>query len=134
MFSLLVVCCQIYEAPVAAGCLPALVYARIDPGRFTSVYSAKGRWSLIEDLTAVPVSASSSVIAARPLCQPLQQQRELVGKAHMQTRAAWSLEAVQHIVREAAASVLGIQPEGGHLTSRVTFGMTTSDQILLQRI
>jgi hypothetical protein len=45
---------QLAKAFKLGGVVARLLYARIDAPRFASIYSAKGRWSLLDDLTSVP--------------------------------------------------------------------------------
>ena len=99
---------QVWTAPQIAGVLPHMVYARIDAARFASVYSAKGRWSLIEDLTT---TATPLDIASDPL--PVQSDGPSpISEPSSEERRALSHEAVRSIVHEAAVTLLGALPEG----------------------
>ena len=43
---------QITESHATAGAASQLVYARIDAPRFAKIYTAKGRWGLLEVLAS----------------------------------------------------------------------------------
>lgn len=96
-----------WDARQAAGSLPHLVYARLDAARFASVYSAKGHWALIDELSHVPASvqAMSTHVEVAPSNQ--------IQHAES-TRIAVSLQQVEQLVRDTAVTVLGMPPEGEH--------------------
>lgn len=99
---------QITESHLAAGTAPHLVFARIDAPRFAKIYSAKGRWGLLDQLMHVsaseappPEAAPSASAGPAPAALPA------VGGGSSRHAAAVSLEQVAQAVRAAAADVLG---------------------------
>ena len=51
---------QLQDAVLATGGAPSMVYARIDAQKFTQLYTAKGRWSLLD--AALKVAPGSSAV------------------------------------------------------------------------
>lgn len=90
---------QIRESHLVAGTSSQLLYARIDASRFARIYSAKGRWALLDQLLLAPSAAEVAEphgAAAAPLPKAL-------GKPD----AGMQLEQVVQAVRRAAADILG---------------------------
>ena len=99
---------QIAESHVAAGVAPQLLYARIDAPRFAKIYSAKGRWSLVDQLLQAP-AATQAPAAAVPRAVATAPTPGTSGAA---PAPAVSLQQVEQAVRAAAADVLGDEPAG----------------------
>lgn len=86
-----------------AGAASQLLYARIDAQRFSRIYSAKGRWGLLDNLLltaaampSVPVTAAPAPAAAVPQA----------------AASSVALEEVVRLVRRAAADILGEELDG----------------------
>lgn len=94
---------QVWEAGVAAGSVPQMVYARIDIPRFTSIYSAKGPWALLRSLSAVDARSQSAALPAPSHAAAAQAPAVTAGVQ----KPAVALEAVTKVVRDAALSILG---------------------------
>ncbi|KAK9803914.1 hypothetical protein WJX72_004698 [[Myrmecia] bisecta] len=120
---------QVYEAGQAAGLQSALVYAKLDIPRFTSLYAAKGRWALLDQLASVAIDTSATLSGqdtlpshataadersgSRAVDQPVGPRLAALAAPEM------ALSAVEQIVREAAATVLGTDATGadGHFAA-----------------
>lgn len=108
---------QVTESFHAAGCVSQLLFARIDALRFATIYSAKGHWGLLDQLllTAEPSGTTSrrsnppyaSSTAVHLLSGG---ERDLIQPGHM---SATDLQAVVHVVKNAAAEILGQELDGG---------------------
>lgn len=95
---------QVWQASVAAGLLPQMVYARIDIPRFTSINTAKGPWALLHLLSSIDArSQAAQPDASRSKAPPLPQ---ITSSAHA-LQPAVPLEVVAKAVRDAALSILG---------------------------
>ena len=96
-----------WAAPGVAGSMPHLAYARLDIARFSTVYSAKGHWTLTDDLASVPNNA-------RPSAQYLDMadNKQTASRDAQNIGTALSIDVVEGIVRDAAAAVLSLQPAG----------------------
>ena len=92
---------QAYEAAMHATTVPQLVVAKMDIPRFTAVNTAKGPWSLLSLLATTPEDRQAT--EAEPAPPPLDSQA---------TRTGLSLEAIQGVVRDVAAAIIGETLEG----------------------
>lgn len=101
---------QILGSQRVAGTASQLLYARIDARRFATIYSAKGRWSLLDHLllTAAPTAAAAPVVGA-----PSGSANERPVLAVTNQQAAMQLGDVVEAVKKAAAAVLGDEMDGG---------------------
>lgn len=99
-----------------AGVLPQAIAARVSLASFAGVNTAQGRWALLDDLAAVPDSTAPSQL---PLLPPPPAGQRAAALAPQQTS-----DDLQHIVRSAAAEVLGEdQPDGsGHFPAGAAAG------------
>ena len=84
-----------------ATAVPQLVVAKMDIPRFTAVNTAKGSWSLLSLLATVAEDFQATNAAPAP---PLLESQG--------ARAGLSLDAVQGIVRDVAAAIIGETLEG----------------------
>jgi hypothetical protein len=107
---------QLAEGLAAAGAAAQLVFARIEAPRFAQLYTAKGRWSLLDGMLAADAAAAP---AAAPLpggpapAAPRGAERPAAPAA-----PALQLEAVEAVVRNTAADILGEALEGESLRVR----------------
>ena len=90
--------------PARAGVLPQRVHARISVAKFVKVNTAKGGWSLVDDLTATSAPAAAAATAtqaggSRPAAAAVAPQP--------QPPAGPSPEELQGIVRGIATEILG---------------------------
>lgn len=107
---------QVTESFHAAGCVSQLLFARIDALRFATIYSAKGHWGLLDQLLLTAESAGAS---NRPSDPPRASstavhllsggERDLVQPRHT---SATDLQEVVHVVKNAAADILGQELDG----------------------
>ena len=101
-------------AAAAAGVAPQLLWARLEAQRFVGIYSAKGRWSLLDAMRSVPIGAISvdaaPATALHDLRSPAatQQPRQLVATPN---KSGMSLAAVTEAVKRAATDILGAELE-----------------------
>lgn len=117
-----------------AGTASQLVYARINVPRFAQIYSAKGRWGLLDRLllTAEPHPDASRTAAATPsgLGQPVlpaaapgrSAMPAASGSHGSQPAAGMSLAQVQQAVQTAVGNILG-QDTTGEWVSRIIPGI-----------
>jgi hypothetical protein len=97
---------QAYEAAMHSLNVPQLVVAKMDIRRFTAVNTAKGPWPLLSLLATTPDTTEVTPANSAPLlAEP--------GDA----RVGMSLEAVQGVVRDVAAVIIGETLEGITLKS-----------------
>lgn len=98
---------QVYEAGEAAGHSSQLVYAKLDVQRFVDIYSAKGRWALIDDLAASAASPVDQATEAVARSEGRVSIRATTSKA-----PTISLAAIEKVVRDSAVNILGSEVEG----------------------
>lgn len=95
---------QLWEGAWAAGTAPNLVFARIDAPRFAQLYTAKGRWSLVDSMLSTPETAgpqSVAVVTAAGAAGGSAPPHQEAGKP------ALSPAAVEELVRRTAGDILG---------------------------
>lgn len=102
---------QITESHATAGAASQLVYARIDAPRFSKIYSAKGRWGLLDSMLLTPAAAAAdagSTRAARAVstAAPAAATAGASAGSSKQT-PAMDLQQVEQAVKRAAADILG---------------------------
>lgn len=100
---------QVQEAYHAAGSASQLLYARLDTPRFSKIYSAKGRWSLLDQLLLTAAPAGASSLLSLPHEGHTGAQRPSLARGQ---NRSWGLEQVAGVVRGAAADILGAQLGG----------------------
>lgn len=98
---------QVWEAFVAAGTGSQMIYARIEVPRFTRIYSAKGRWSLLghlSDAAGLPAQHGGRISL------------EAAAPAPPSTTApripAMDLEQIMQLVKNSASDILGEELQG----------------------
>lgn len=109
---------QISQSFYAAGGASQLLFARIDARRFASIYSAKGRWGLLDHMLST--SASDPSLAAVTLdinsgsTVPAATFRSAMSDGTSSSKVPTSLDLMQvkEAVRRAAADVLGRDLDG----------------------
>lgn len=123
---------QIWEAALLAGTSGGLVYARIDPQRFAQIYTAKGRWSLIEDMAG----RRRQHPPAATLPQQQQQHASTVAALSAgaggptSTLAGMDMEAVKTAIRETASNLLGVAIGGRWLSMGSVHALHESSVLL----
>ncbi len=98
----------------------------MDVSRFTSINTARGAWSLIQDLGSTAAKAAAMhPMAEANRAAPMALASGTAGShddVAQPVHAGMGLEQVQQIVAQAAASVLGTDAEGGsHVQSPAVF-------------
>lgn len=126
-------CPQVAQAHLAAGAASQLVYARINAPRFAQIYSAKGRWGLLDYLllTAEPHPDASRTAAAtltglgQPVLPAAAPGRSAtpaaIGSYGSQPAAGMSLVQVQEAVQTAVGNILGHDTTGESDTRHPSF-------------
>lgn len=96
---------QVWEAFVAAGAGSQMIYARIEVSRFTRIYSAKGRWSLLDHLSdtagLLPAQRGGRVSPDATIRAP-----------PSMSRPAFDLEQIMQLVKISASDILGEELQG----------------------
>ena len=106
---------QAWDAVHVACGLPQLVYARLDVARFRSIYATRGRWALLDQLASLPAGTVDASQA--PADETLKNLGTSPGAPQGAARraAAFSLGALEGVVRRLTAAVLGPDAaEGAH--------------------
>jgi hypothetical protein len=102
---------QITESHATAGAASQLVYARIDAPRFSKIYSAKGRWGLLDSMLLTPAAAAAdagSTRAARAVSTTAPAAATAGASAGSSKQTpAMDLQQVEQAVKGAAADILG---------------------------
>ena len=132
---------QLLESLLAAGSASGMVYARLQAQRFASIYAAKGRWGLVDQLLWVPVatdrsSAGATLTHAAPVAAPPRPLPPL-----QQQQASMPLAVVAQTVRKAAEELLGQELDGA-CAARVCCSLSaiqrraahSADHLLLCRV
>eukprot|EP00887_Chlorella_sp_A99_P003341 scaffold26.g3341.t1 len=101
---------QVLESVATAGTVDRLVYARIISPRFARIYTAKGRWSLVDSLHMTCSGSTVSVPDQPPVGGPA---GKLPAQQQQKAPSALELDEVLHVVRQAVGDVLGTELEGG---------------------
>ena len=93
---------QISLSHTAAGVTSKLLYARIDAPLFTKIYSARGRWGLLDQLllTSAHLQAPTPALPAAPAAP---------AAANVSSKPAMPLQQVVQAVKQTAADILGEQ-------------------------
>ena len=99
---------QILDSLHVAGAASQLLYARIDAQRFVKIYSAKGRWGLLDQLLLSAAPAATSAPVASALRAPNRPAPAVVSQQAPAMRLADVVEAV----KKAASEILGEDMEG----------------------
>ena len=107
---------QLAEGFAAAGTAPQMVYARIEAPRFAQLYTAKGRWSLLDSMLTTSSSAAASAgIEERSSGDAVTADRGVAPPAAAAPRKALvQLHSVEAVVRKTAADILGEAMDGEH--------------------
>ena len=109
---------QIVESHLVAGTASQLLYARIEAPRFAKIYSAKGRWALLDHmlLTSAPIAASSAAAAAAPVpssgAPAARAPSAAAGSCQQRSSGGVELGQVVQAVKRAAADILGEELDG----------------------
>lgn len=104
---------QLQEAVLATGSAPSMVYARIDAQKFVKLYTAKGRWSLLDAALKTPPSTLATLHHQTGAIASLQAPTSVEtngGKQHDNPRGApngLTLESVAEVIKKVARDVLG---------------------------
>lgn len=101
---------QVWEGAAVAGSLSQLVWTRMDAARFIGVNTARGPWSLIQDLSTTSAKPAALPAPAAPVAGLAGSMVQAPTARH--ALPSIGLEQVQQIVAQAAASVLGTDAEG----------------------
>jgi len=92
---------QAFEAAMHSMNVPQLVVAKMDIPRFTAVNTAKGPWSLLSLLATTPDTTEATPAKIAP---PVAESGD--------AGVGMSLEAVQGVIRDVAAAIIGEALEG----------------------
>jgi hypothetical protein len=103
---------QVWNAAIAAGPLPQLIYAKLDIARFSALNTSRGPWALLQQLSTTPSTARAAP-AQQAALQALPLQALPAAAVAPAQAAAVPLEAVEKAVRDAAASILGPDAAAG---------------------
>ena len=109
---------QLLESQIVAGSSSQLVYARIDAHRFARIYSAKGRWGLLDLVLQTSSTAPAASSPAYSSSATTLAGNAAVGDSRSSgvpaasAAAAVSLEQVVHAIKTAAADILGESLDG----------------------
>ena len=99
---------QITESHAAAGGASQLVYARIDAPRFSRIYSAKGRWGLLDSMLLTSAAADAGSTRAAATTSVAAQAAAATGASGGSKQTpAMELQQVEQAVKRAAADILG---------------------------
>ena len=93
---------QLQDAVLVAGNAPSSVYARIDAPRFVQLYTAKGRWSLVD--TALQTSPESLLHHHQPTTTA---PSTTFGTHITSQKASVSIDSVAGVIKKAAKDILG---------------------------
>lgn len=98
---------QMQDAVLVAGNTANMVYARIDAPKFVQLYTAKGRWSLLD--SALQNDHSSTItISATTVGSTTASTMAMVSAANVQRSAStMTLESVAKVIRSVARDILG---------------------------
>lgn len=105
---------QIVEAAAVAGTVPLLAFARIQAPRFVQLYTAKGRWSLVDDMLKISSQQHKETIGSTAAksqgeVHPASQVSTTSNKAADNNT---SVEAVAAVIRRTAADIIGEAMDG----------------------
>lgn len=103
---------QITESRLVAGSVSHMLYARIDVLRFSTIYSAKGRWGLLDGLLLTSQGRAPSPSANdMPVCTVAATNGSF-GSSKETNIAPVGLQQVEQAVKDAASDILGVDLDG----------------------
>ena len=100
---------QITESHATAGAASQLVYARIDAPRFAKIYTAKGRWGLLDSMLLTTAAADAGSARAAGVISAAAPGAGVTGPSGGSGKQspALELQQVEQAVKRAAADILG---------------------------
>jgi len=96
---------QLHEAALIAGTAPQVLFARLDAARFAQLYTAKGRWSLLDNTLMVPMQDAPQRTMQISTSMPGNDSSEK--PSVVPSQPGMTLSEVQEVIRKAAQDILG---------------------------